>query len=157
MTEGVSYATVDSLAREYNDKLFASTFADEELAAIRKLIIARVKEEGSYPPRATKTRVLAGEEFELRVTEPTEVSVDSKVALRIREACARSGARNLFGKLFRRVETFVLAGDAQKTLNAALPASAPRGLRALFARAISVKDLSPSVEVKRRKKNEAAA
>jgi hypothetical protein len=157
MVETISYATVDSLAEDYNKRVAALAVAEDEVKDLRKVIIARVKEEGSYPPRATKTRVLAGDEFELRVTEPTEISVDSKTAERIKAACLRAGVGRLFPKLFRRVETYTLAGGAEKLLNGKLPERAPRNLRGLFARAVRVKDLSPQVEVKKRKQEKEAA
>ncbi|HLZ92953.1 MAG TPA: hypothetical protein VKQ28_14665 [Candidatus Acidoferrum sp.] len=157
MPETISCATVDGLAKEYIEKAAACDMAEQELKALRDIIIARVQEEGSYPPRATKTKVLAGEEFDLRVTEPTEISVDSKTAERIKAACLRAGAGRLFPKLFRKVESFVLAGGAEKLLNGNLPERAPRNLRSLFARAVRVKDLAPQLEVKKRKQQQEAA
>lgn len=152
MTEPINSAEViDALAKEYLDKAAACDIANDSLKAIRQIIIERVKKDGSYPPRATKTLALAGDDYELRLTEPTEISVDSKTAERIKAACLRAGVGRLFPKLFRRVESFVLAGGAEKLLNRNLPERAPRNLRSLFARAVRVKDLPPSVEVRKRK------
>jgi len=149
--------TTDEMARRYRELQRRAMDAEAELASLRRAIIARVLYEGSTPPRAVKTKALLGEEFELRVSQPVEVSVDTRMALRIRAACAKSGAAKLFARLFRKTESYILAAGAQKLINGTLPAKAPRGLRGLFARAIHVRNLPASLEVRERKNEREAA
>lgn len=149
--------TVDVLAKEYLAQEAIAEAANKELSNLRHLLIDEVLIRGSVPARALKTKALAGEEYELRVTEPIEVTVDTQTALRIKRVCLGSGTGRLFAKLFRRVETFVLVGGAQKLLNGKLPDRAPRNLRSLFARAVRIKDLSPQLEVRRLERKKEAA
>jgi len=148
---------IDGLAEEYMQLVVQAELANDKVSKLRQLLIERVLIDGAHPPRATKTKALAGEIYELRVSQPTEVSVDTGIALRIWRACERAGMPDLFGRLFRKVETFVLAGGAEKILREKLPEGAPRNLRTLYARAVTVKDLSPSLEVRRREKKDAEA
>lgn len=155
-TVGVN-AAHDALADEYLRKQAALGIAESELKAVRDLIEERVRKEGMYPPRATKTRVCYGEEFELRLTERTEVSVNVPAAMRLRAACYARGCGRLFRKLFRPVMKLELAGGAHEVLAGELPKKAPKNLRSLFALAVKVDDVTPSVEVRRREKKEEAA
>jgi hypothetical protein len=142
--------SLDATAERYLELQRKADEANRDLATLRKSLIEEVLEEGSTPARATKTKALLGERYELRVSQPLEISVDTRVALRIRSACAASP--RLFTRLFRKVESFVLADGTQKLINAAkLPARAPRTLRSLFARAIQVRELPPALEIRARK------
>lgn len=143
--------TLDSLAERYLELQRKADEAAKELATLRKSLVALVLEDGSTPPRATKTKALLGESYELRVSQPLEITVDSRIAKAIKIACIRAGSGRLFSRLFRKVESFILADGAQKLINSPkLPARAPRNLRALFARAIQVRELSPTLEVRKR-------
>src|SRR5260221_5310855 len=113
---------VDVLAKDYLAQEAIADAANKQLSQLRQELIREVLKHGSVPARAVKTLALAGEEYELRVTRPVEVSVDTKMALRIKAACLRAGLGRLFPKLFRRVETFVLAGGSDKDLQK-LPSS----------------------------------
>jgi hypothetical protein len=148
---------VDALAREFLSQKLVVEREQEVLDRIRGRLTALVLAEGQAPPRASKTIALVGEAYEARVSRPVEVTVDRAAALRIRDACRRAGCQRLFGKLFRRVEMFVLAGRSEALLDKRLPARAPRGLRAMFARAVRVRELPPQIEVRGRSKGREAA
>src|SRR5882757_4009964 len=105
---------IDGLAEEYMQLVVQAELANEKVSTLRQLLIERVQVEGAHPPRATKTKALAGDVYELRVSQPTEISVDTGIALRMWRACERAGMPDLFGRLLRKVETFVLAGGAEK-------------------------------------------
>ncbi len=149
---------VDVLAEKYFQLAAKAEQANEELGRFRLQLIELVKRDGAVPPRATKTKALAGNEYELRVSQPLEVSVDTGVAERIGTKLRLHGCGELFQKLFRTVETYVLADGAEKLIGRKLlPKRAPRNLRALFARAVRVRELTPQLEVRKREKKEAAA
>jgi len=155
----LSPKALDALAQLYISRKGICAAAQIDLDEIRERLLAAVEKDGHTPARAIKSKALLGDEFELRVSYPAEVTVDTAAAERLVAACARAGAGRLWKKLFRRVSTFTLAGGAQKTINAKLPLSAPRNLRALFARAVSVRELAPQIEVRERnaKSKETAA
>lgn len=146
---------VDELAEQYQNQQAVVESEQLTLSKIHERLVKMTLEGGSVPPRATKTMVLRGVRFEARVSRPVEVSVDTKVALKIKDAC---GNARLFARLFRRVESFVLADGAHELIGGTLPDSAPRGLRAMFARAFRVRELKPSLDVRDLKadKSEAA-
>jgi len=138
---------VDVLAEKYFQLAAKAEQANEELGRFRLQLIELVKRDGAVPPRATK-----------RVSQPLEVSVDTGVAERIGTKLRLHGCGELFQKLFRTVETYVLADGAEKLIGRKLlPKRAPRNLRALFARAVRVRELTPQLEVRKREKKEAAA
>jgi len=149
---------IDFLAKEYEHAKLVAYLDQQNLDELRERIVKLVLKEGQAPARAAKTLALRGEEYELRVSRPVEISVDGKAALRLKLACARAGAGRIFGRLFRKVETFVPVDGADRLMEK-VPARAPRNLRSLFARALRVRELAPQLEIrelKAGKKEEAA-
>ena len=149
---------IDELAEEFLTAKAALEFRQERLDQLRDRIVARVLTEGQAPARAAKTLALRGENYEIRVSRPVEISVDGKAAARLKLACLRAGAGRIFGRLFRKVETFVPVDGADRVLGK-LPERAPRNLRSLFARALRVRELAPQLEIRELKaaKKEQAA
>ncbi len=141
---------LDELAREYEQQRAIVATEQSILDRLRGDLIALVETHGHAPARAVKSKALLGDDLEIRVSYPAEVTVDTGTALRIRRICNAAGCGRLFGKLFHSVETFTLAGGAQKII-ARLPSSAPRGIRSLFARAIRIDEKSPALEIRERK------
>lgn len=146
------------LARLREEKKAALDAARGELAAIDEQIIPLVAKHGAYPPKATRTKVLSADDgTELRVTTSQEIRVDGSLALRLRaylrEQLRADSPSRVFRKLFRRVDSYVLAEGAHECV-AQLPRSS--GLRAtivkLFNAAISEEDKTPAVEVRRPEK-----
>lgn len=149
---------IDQVAALYLEAQAAVEAANREASARRARLIELTREYGSTAPRAWKTRRLCGSDYEIRVSEAQEITVDMRAAMRVKHACIRSGTGRLFRRLFRKVETFILAPGAERLLDQArLPEDAPRNLRALFARAVRVRELAPHVEVGKREKPEEAA
>jgi hypothetical protein len=145
----VKPSRVDELAVEFHEKQLLAQKVTEDLLNLRARLVALVQRHGQVPARATKTLALAGDKYELRVSTPLEITVDTRAALRIKSACLRGGAGRLWMRLFRTVKTFVLADGADKLLNETkLPEGAPRNLRSLFARAVRVRELAPQVEIR---------
>ena len=157
MSEQKDRIQVDAAAVMYLRALAAKEDAEAAVGRHRQALIELVQEHGQYPPRATKTLALSGNEYELRVTTPIEVTVDTRKALNVRFACMNSGAGGrLFRRLFKKIETFVLVQGADELINQPkLPERAPRNLRSLFARAVKIRELAPQLEV-RKKEKEAA-
>ena len=152
-------SAIDRLAKQYEELAQKAEAAEGDLGALRRRLIKEVLAWGYVPARATKTKALAGEEYELRVSLPLEVTVDTRTARRIEAACkaVSTNWRSVFNRLFRRVETYVLADGAQKLIDSQrLPVRAPRNLRSFFARAVRVRELAPQLEVRRREKKEDA-
>lgn len=149
------------LARLREEKKAALEAARAELAAIDEQIVPLVANYGAYPPKATRTKVLSADDgTELRVTTSQEIRVDGSLALRLRAYLREqiAGRGRIFRKLFRRVDSYVLAEGAHDFV-ARLPRSS--GLCAtitkLFNAAISEEDKSPAVEVRRPGDKERAA
>jgi len=137
---------VDRLAAKYMELQDRAEELSRDAAIVRAELIELVGDYGSYPPRADKTLRLTGRLYELRLTSPIEITVDSRLALLLRRRAPR-----LFRRLFTRIERFVLNQGAEKLMNARkLPADAPRNLRSLFARALHIRDLPQQLEVRRR-------
>lgn len=143
---------IDAICKSYLNARANLKIAQENADGLHDVLLAAVEREGHTPARAIKSKALAGDQYEIRVSYPAEVTVDTGAALRLRNACLnRGGGSRLFRRLLKTVETFVLADGAHGLINRKkLPAGAPSGLRSLFARALRVKELSPQVEVRER-------
>ncbi|MBZ5702127.1 MAG: hypothetical protein LAN84_09790 [Acidobacteriia bacterium] len=140
---------IDELVEIFRRSKEAADAAEEDLSKVRERIITLVLKEGQVPARAAKTLALRGEEYELRVSRPVEVTVDARRVRILKLVCLRAGAGRITGKLFRKVETYVLADGADEIINQAkLPEHAPRNLRSLFARALRVRELAPQLEIR---------
>src|SRR5713101_835406 len=92
----LSASAIDRLAKQYEDLQEKADRAEENLATVRRYLIEETLAEGSVPARATKTKTLAGEEYELRVSRPLEVTVDTGVAERIGTKLRLNGCGELF-------------------------------------------------------------
>jgi len=149
---------LDALALEYMLARNLLAGQQDRVDQLRDRLLELVERHGHVPARSTKTRALIGEQFEIRVSRPVEVTVDTQTAEHIKWACAAADVGRLFRRLFRRVETYVLVNGAEKLINGdRLPPRAPRNLRSLFARALRVRELAPQLEVRKRDtKSEAA-
>jgi hypothetical protein len=147
----LSPAKLDELAESYLNQKVVLESEQATLDRLRDQLIAAVERDGHTPARAVKSKALLGDEYELRVAYPAEVTVDTRVAIFIRGACRWTCTPKLFKRLFKSVETFTLADGAQNLINSKkLPKHAPRNLRSLFARAIRVRELAPQLEVRER-------
>ena len=149
---------IDEFVEMFRRAKEVSDAAEEELSKIRERIVTLVLKEGQVPARAAKTLALRGEDYEIRVSRPVEITVDARRARILKLVCLRSGAGRIVRKLFRKVETFVLVDGADEIINQAkLPEHAPRNLRSLFARALRVRELAPQLEIRELRGKEKAA
>lgn len=145
----LSPRTVDQLAERYLKLRGEAEAAELELGILRKSLIEEVLAEGATPARAIKTLALAGEKYELRVLQPTEVNVDGYRALQLKDACAKAGVPRLFRKLFRRLTSYVLVDGVHASIDESkLPRRSRARILALFGRAIRVRDLAPQLDVR---------
>lgn len=150
-----SELSLDRMVEAYDEMLMIVAYDQKNLARLRTLLVRRVLREGKVPARSVKTVSLTGKRYEVRVSKPLEITVDTRLAELIKIALAAKGKGRLFRKLFRTIVTYVLAGGAEKFTNREkLPEGAPRNLRSLFARAIQVRELAPSLEIRKREKEE---
>ena len=117
----------------------------EEEERIRLQIREQIAEFGSIPPRAEKSQRLETEQFRFTLSAASRTEIKDAEVRRIREACSR----DLFGKLFVTVEKFRLAKGATLLLSATLPEDAPRGLRAMFSRAVEIIEDAPRLRIER--------
>jgi hypothetical protein len=144
---------IDVLAGEFVTKEALLIYEQGKLDGLRRMLIELVLEHGEIPPRASKLWLFRTKVHEVRVTKGTEITIDTRVAKKLKQACLLSGDGRVFRKLFRKVETFVLAGGAHQLIKLSkLPPRAPRNLRSLFARAIQVRELAPQLEVRKLEK-----
>lgn len=149
---------VEGLCEAYVKQEAAVEKERKELDELRKDLIDLVLRKGCVPARAAKTLALAGVLYEARVSRPVEITVDTQVANEMRILFRKSGTMRLLNKLFRRVETFVLADGADDFLaQRKLPAGVPKNIRTLFARALRIRALSPQLEVRKIERKEKAA
>jgi hypothetical protein len=98
---------------------------------------------GFTPPRAEKSKRLAGSAYEFTVTRGLTTEIKDAEVEQIRQACPGS----LFERLFRTVTKFKLADGATTVLAGRLPADAPRNLRLMFSRAVETKETAPRLRI----------
>jgi len=95
---------------------------------LRSKLQEQVNEFGSTPPRAEKSRRLAGALYQFTVSRGVTTEIQDAEVERIRQICSRG----LFERLFRTVVKFKPADSASQILGGPLPGDAPRNLRAMF-------------------------
>ncbi len=109
-----------------------------EEANLRSKLQKQVEEFGFTPPRAEKSKRLAGTLYQLTVSRGLTTEIKDAEVERIRAACPD----DLFGRLFQAVTKFKLTDGATLTLANPLPEDAPRNLRLMFSRAVETKETS---------------
>jgi hypothetical protein len=132
---------IDQLAIDRNELKAKREELDKELEELDKQILACIEEQGELAERASKTRVVPGQLWELRATYGEETRIDQKAARAFIEAC-----QPCFAELvFRREEKLVLLQTPDR-----LPGGAdlPIATRRLFQAAVQVKSRTPRIDVK---------
>lgn len=116
--------------------------------AIRAELLEQVLQYGIIPPRAEKSKRLCGELYQLTVSTSTSVELKEAAILAIREVCQL----DLFERLFRSdvITRWRLVEGATMLLAGVLPEGAPRNLRVMFNRALTVKENAPRLKIERR-------
>ncbi|MGE5057239.1 MAG: hypothetical protein ACM3WP_24030 [Acidobacteriota bacterium] len=121
----------------------------EEITAeadhLRETLRAQVEQYGSVPPRAEKSRRLAGILYQFTVTRGLTTDVKDAEVERIRENCPG----DLFAQLFTTVTRYKVAGTAMRILADRLPPDSPRNLRLLFNRAVVTTESTPKLRVEK--------
>jgi hypothetical protein len=105
----------------------------------------QIEEFGSTPPRAEKSKRLQGSLFQFTLSTSTSTEVRDAEVERIRDACPAG----IFSQLFIAVTKYKLAKGATMLLAGTLPEDAPRDLRRMFSRAVSVTEGSPRLRIER--------
>jgi hypothetical protein len=114
-----------------------------EEATLRSKLQEQVEEFGFTPPRAEKSKRLAGTLYQVTVSRGLTTEIKDSEVERIQSAYSEA----LFGRLFRTVTKFKLADGATLVLSAPLPEGAPRNLRLMFSRAVETKETSPRLRI----------
>jgi hypothetical protein len=112
---------------------------------LRTKLQDQVEQFGFTPPRAEKSKRLAGSLYEFTVTRGLTTEIKDAEVERIRQVCPGV----LFERLFRTVTKFKLADGATAMLASRLPADAPRNLRVMFSRAVETKETAPRLRVEK--------
>ena len=118
---------------------------DEEEERLRDQLREQVREFGSTPPRAEKSKRIETLQFQFTLSTSTTTEILDAEVERIRDACPES----LFAKLFLAVTKYKLARTAPMLLAGTLPEDAPRGLRQMFSRAVQLSEGSPRLRVEK--------
>jgi hypothetical protein len=126
---------------------------EPEWEELRDKLKEQVEQFGSTPPRAEKSKRLAGSVYQFTLSQGSSTEIKDAEVLRIKEVCAKE----IFDKLFREETVYKLSKSALEFLAGTLPEAAPRNLRQLFARAFSVKPKAPSLTIKKLVADEEAA
>lgn len=142
-TAPMSATQVDKLGERWKDLKTREAALEAEMDALRGEIMACVERQGQLADRSSKTRMVEGSAFELRVTVGENTSIDQKAAKAFLEACPRT----LGVQVFRREEKLVLIQTPDRLEGGA---ELPIATRRLFQEAVKVKPKSPSVEVRSR-------
>jgi hypothetical protein len=114
-----------------------------EEATLRLKLQEQVGECGSTPPRAEKSKRLAGAIYQFTVSHVLTTEIKDAEVERIRQTCPGV----LFDRLFRTVTKFKLADSATQVLASRLPADAPRNLGLMFSRAVENKETAPRLRI----------
>jgi hypothetical protein len=112
---------------------------------LRSKLQEQVDEFGFTPPRAEKSKRLAGTLYQLTLSRGSTTEIKDAEVERIRAVCPDG----LFGRLFRTVTKFKLADGATLVLASPLPDGAPRNLRLMFSRAVETKETSPRLRIEK--------
>jgi hypothetical protein len=114
-----------------------------EEETLRLKLQEQVEEFGFTPPRAEKSKRLAGTLYQFTVSRGVTTEIKDVEVERIREICPGV----LFDRLFRTVTKFKLADTATQVLASRLPVDAPRNLRLMFSRAVETKETAPRLRI----------
>ena len=112
---------------------------------LRSQLQEQVEEFGFTPPRAEKSKRLAGTLYEFTVSRGMTTEIKDVEVERIRQVCPGI----LFDRLFRTVMKFKLAEGATMVLASRLPTDAPRNLRLMFSRAVETKETAPRLRIEK--------
>lgn len=118
---------------------------DEESDCLREQLKDQVAEFGSTPARADKSKRLMGSEFQFTLSTSSSTEIKDAEVERIRDACPIS----LFSQLFTAVTKYKLTKSATLILAGTLPEEAPRNLRMMFSRAVSITEGSPRLRIEK--------
>jgi hypothetical protein len=134
---------IDRLARAWEELNAREAAIEEERKALAVEILDAVEAQGELAERASKTQVVSGKEWDLRVTSSQTTSVDQKAA---REFLSEVPAF-LGEQIFRCEEKFVLLETPDR-----LPGGADLSVRArrLFQSTLIIKPRSPRIETRSR-------
>ena len=123
----------------------------EELDAERETIMgelkAQVEEFGWTPPRAEKSKRLAGNVYQFTLSTSSTTELKDAEIRRLEETCDKE----VFALLYRKETAYKLAKGAMEFLAKTLPENAPRNLRQLFAQTFTVHERKPSLRVEQLK------
>jgi hypothetical protein len=116
-----------------------------EIELINQCFSQQIEHYGFTPPRAEKSKRLAGETWQMTLSygETTEIR-DAAVEV-IKKVCSLG----LFAKLFREVRQYKVASTAAAVLMGTLPEGAPPNLRKLWLNAVVHKAKAPALRVER--------
>lgn len=110
---------------------------------LRTQVLDQVQEFGFTPPRADKSKRIAGALYQFTVSRRMTTEIKDAEVERIRQVCPGI----LFDRLFRTVIKFKLTDGATQVLASRLPVDAPRNLRLMFSRAVETKETAPRLRI----------
>jgi DNA-binding CsgD family transcriptional regulator len=116
---------------------------ESHLEMLREKLRQQVEEHGSTPPRAEKSKRLSGYHYQLTVSTSTTTVVNDADVLNIATVCEPE----IFNQLFRAETRYRLINGASMLLSRTLPAGAPANLRALFSKAVTIKETGPRLRI----------
>lgn len=150
---------IDVLAQLYVDAQNAVELARDRESKLWDQLTEMVEKHGSVPRRATKSKRIEGDEYQVTLSKGHSVEVDTPRAEIFRKWMKSNNLSRVFRKLFRRETVFVLQPDAQALVNtiaqgAALDAPVAANLCAIFHHSLTIKDNSPYLKVELKKKDE---
>ncbi len=116
-----------------------------EEEGLRSQLLDQVEEFGFTPPRADKSKRIAGALYQFTVSRGITTEIKDAEVERIHQTCPSA----LFNRLFRTVTKFKLADSATQVLASRLPDYAPRNLRLMFSRAVETKETAPRLRIER--------
>jgi ribosomal protein L12E/L44/L45/RPP1/RPP2 len=145
-------ATIDQAAKNFLALKLQQSDLEEQLEKAKTHLIALVAQHGAVPPKAEKSKRLAGDLYEVTATYGTTTSVDTQAAERLLLVMIEAGmdrkvAAAIHESLFVFQPKYALSANALKTIAGKLPKGAPRNLRALFNKAVKTTTKSPTLSV----------
>lgn len=139
---------LDELARRYLAAKLAQLTASEAFKVIEDEAIALVREWGTVPAHAEKSRRLAGRLSEFTVTKADTLTVIDERVDTLKDALEANGFGAFFGKLFAERRKWEVVEGAEAALKAeALPKRLAEKVMNLWGRCITVKPKKPSLKV----------
>lgn len=112
---------------------------------LRAKLLEQVQEFGSVPTHAEKSRRLYSDLYQFTVTQGTTIEIKDAEVIRIQQICPT----DLFDQLFRPVTKFKLVDSATLILAGQLPTYAPRNLRTMFSRAVTIQETAPKLRIEK--------